>query len=135
MDSEKLLLEEPKGAYLVWVNEKVCGYTISINHVYILLSPGVITRMDAEKLLLDEPKGAYLVRVSEKVWGYTISYRAIDRCKHFLIDASEDQYHFFGPNQLMHDSIIELVNYHKVSYVSILNSALITTVITFIEIL
>ena len=76
--------------------------------------------MDAEKLLLDEPKGAYLVRVSEKVWGYTISYRAIDRCKHFLIDASEDQYHFFGPNQLMHDSIIELVNYHKVSYLSIL---------------
>ena len=87
------------------------------------LSPGVITRMDAEKLLLDEPKGAYLVRVSEKVWGYTISYRAIDRCKHFLIDASEDQYHFFGPNQLMHDSIIELVNYHKVSYMAILNSA------------
>ena len=76
---------------------------------------GVITRMDAEKLLLEKEKGSYLVRVSEKVWGYTISYRAVDRCKHFLIDASEDQYHFFGPNQLPHDSILELVNYHKVS--------------------
>ena len=77
---------------------------------------GVITRMDAEKLLLEKEKGSYLVRVSEKVWGYTISYRAVDRCKHFLIDASEDQYHFFGPNQLPHDSILELVNYHKVSW-------------------
>lgn len=74
---------------------------------------GVITRMDAEKLLLEKPKGSYLVRVSEKVWGYTISYRAVDRCKHFLIDASEDQCHFFGPNQLPHDSILELVNHHK----------------------
>lgn len=71
--------------------------------------------MDAEKLLLEKPKGSYLVRVSEKVWGYTISYRASDRCKHFLIDATEDQYHFFGPNQLPHASIIDLVNYHKVN--------------------
>ena len=74
--------------------------------------------MDAEKLLLEKPKGSYLMRVSEKVWGYTISYRAVDRCKHFLIDASEDQYHFFGPNQLPHDSILDLVNYHKVSNMS-----------------
>ena len=70
--------------------------------------------MDAEKLLLDKAKGSFLVRVSEKVWGYTISYRAGDRCKHFLIDATEDQYHFFGPNQLPHASIIDLVNFHKV---------------------
>ncbi|XP_060605822.1 SH2 domain-containing protein 4B-like [Ruditapes philippinarum] len=74
---------------------------------------GVISRFDAEKLLLEKPLGTYLVRVSEKVWGYTISYRAKDRCKHFLIDASEEQYHFFGPNQLDHNSIIDLVNYHK----------------------
>ncbi|KAL4239942.1 negative regulation of phosphatase [Mactra antiquata] len=74
---------------------------------------GVISRMDAEKLLIDKPQGSYLVRVSEKVWGYTISYRASDRCKHFLIDASEEQYHFFGPNQLPHNSIVDLVNNHK----------------------
>lgn len=70
--------------------------------------------MDAEKILIEKVQGSYLVRVSEKVWGYTISYRAIDRCKHFLIDASEEQYHFFGPNQLTHNSIIDLVDYHKV---------------------
>lgn len=81
---------------------------------------GVISRMDAEKLLLDKPKGSYLVRVSEKVWGYTISYRAVDRCKHFLIDASEDNYHFFGPNQLPHNSIIELVNYHKENPITVI---------------
>lgn len=75
---------------------------------------GVISRFDAEKLLIDKPLGSYLVRVSEKVWGYTISYRAAERCKHFLIDASEEQYHFFGPNQLNHNSITDLVNYHKV---------------------
>lgn len=74
---------------------------------------GVISRFDAEKLLIDKPLGTYLVRVSEKVWGYTISYRASDRCKHFLIDASEEQYHFFGPNQLNHNSITDLVNYHQ----------------------
>lgn len=81
---------------------------------------GVITRMDAEKLLIDKPKGSYLVRVSEKVWGYTISYRAVDRCKHFLIDASEDQYHFFGPNQLPHDSIVDLVNHHKKNPITVI---------------
>ena len=74
MDAEKLLLDKPKGVYLVRFSEKVWGYTISIDHVYILPSPGVKIRMDAEKLLLDEPKGAYLVRVSEKVWGYRYIY-------------------------------------------------------------
>lgn len=74
---------------------------------------GVISRMDAEKLLLDKPQGSYLVRVSEKVWGYTISYRASDRCKHFLIDATGDHYSFLGSNQLSHNSIVDLVNYHK----------------------
>ena len=82
--------------------------------MYNVIYIGVISRFDAEKLLLEKPLGTYLVRVSEKVWGYTISYRAKDRCKHFLIDASEEQYHFFGPNQLDHGSIIDLVNFHKV---------------------
>ncbi|XP_052235477.1 SH2 domain-containing protein 4A-like [Dreissena polymorpha] len=80
---------------------------------------GVISRMDAEKLLLDKPKGSFLLRVSEKVWGYTISYRAADRCKHFLIDATEDNYHFFGPNQLSHNSITDLVQYHKTNPITL----------------
>ncbi|WAQ97165.1 SH24B-like protein [Mya arenaria] len=86
---------------------------------------GVISRMDAEKLLLEKPLGSYLVRVSEKVWGYTISYRAIDRCKHFLIDATEEAYHFFGPNQLPHNSIRDLVKHHKINPITMVGGELL----------
>ena len=65
MNAEKLFLDEPKGAYLVWVNEKLWGYSISIDQVYILPFQSVLTRMDAERLLLDESKGVFLVWVSE----------------------------------------------------------------------
>lgn len=55
---------------------------------------GVISRLEAENYLLNMTLGSYLVRVSERVWGYTISYRAEDRCKHFLVDTSEQGYQF-----------------------------------------
>lgn len=68
---------------------------------------GLVTRLDAEQLLEMEPAGSFLVRLSEKIWGYAISYKDADRCKHYLIDASNGQYQFLGANQTNHTSLSE----------------------------
>ncbi|KAL5018238.1 hypothetical protein ScPMuIL_003960 [Solemya velum] len=80
---------------------------------------GVISRVDAENLLLDRTPGSFLVRVSERVWGYTISYRTADRCKHFLIDTTDGTYQFFGENQICHNSLWDLINFHKNSPITV----------------
>ncbi|KAL1493994.1 hypothetical protein ABEB36_009670 [Hypothenemus hampei] len=72
---------------------------------------GLITRSQAEKLLLDQPYGTFLVRLSERIWGYAISYRAQEKCKHYLVNASQ-KYSFCGNNQMEHNSLGDLVNYH-----------------------
>lgn len=66
---------------------------------------GLMSRTDAEQLLEPEPMGTFLVRLSEKIWGYAISYKDVDRCKHYLINASTGQYKFLGANQLNHASL------------------------------
>uniref|UniRef100_H2Y0H8 SH2 domain-containing protein n=1 Tax=Ciona intestinalis TaxID=7719 RepID=H2Y0H8_CIOIN len=74
---------------------------------------GIISRSDAESLLCSRPERDFLIRLSDKIWGYALSYKAEDRVKHFLIDASEGSYHFFGNDQIRHESLAELVEYHK----------------------
>lgn len=85
-------------------------------------STGVISRVDAENILIKKKIASYLVRVSERVWGYTISYRASDRCKHFLIETSESGYQFLGANQIAHTSLQDLVTFHQVCTIQIVNS-------------
>lgn len=80
---------------------------------------GIIPRMDAETMLINEPTGSYLVRVSERVWGYTISYRASDRCKHFLVDTTENGYQFFGTNQIKHETLADLILYHVNNHITV----------------
>ncbi|XP_065333363.1 SH2 domain-containing protein 4A-like isoform X2 [Cloeon dipterum] len=74
---------------------------------------GLITRQDAEALLKHEPIGSFIVRVSEKIWGYAISLKEEDRCKHYLVDASNGHYQFPGANQLEHKTLGDLVSYHS----------------------
>ncbi|XP_061196788.1 SH2 domain-containing protein 4B-like isoform X2 [Saccostrea echinata] len=88
---------------------------------------GVISRLEAENYLLNMTLGSFLVRVSERVWGYTISYRAEDRCKHFLIDTSDQGYQFFGANQLVHRSLAELINFHKSNPITVTGGELLRT--------
>lgn len=73
---------------------------------------GLMSRTEAEQLLEDEPMGTFLVRLSEKIWGYAISYKDVDRCKHYLINASTGQYKFLGANQLSHSSLNNLIKHH-----------------------
>lgn len=93
---------------------------ISCSHVLFAdnICLGIITRQEAESLLEEKPVGSFLVRVSERVWGYTISYRAVDRCKHFLIDTSDNSYQFFGHNQIAHASLADLVKFHQTKPIS-----------------
>lgn len=68
---------------------------------------GLVRRIDAEQRLANEPAGTFLVRLSEKIWGYAISYKDTDRCKHYLVDATNGTYQFLGANQLSHNSLSE----------------------------
>lgn len=74
-----------------------------------------MSRTDAEQLLEPEPMGTFLVRLSEKIWGYAISYKDVDRCKHYLINASTGQYKFLGANQLSHATLSKLSKIQKLN--------------------
>lgn len=74
---------------------------------------GLITRQEAEILLINEPVGSFLVRLSERIWGYAITYKDHDCCKHYLVDASNGHYQFLGTNQISHNTLSELVSYHR----------------------
>jgi len=106
--------EEPRGA----------GMDPSIQQVAPWFH-GLISRGEAENLLEGKPVGSFMVRVSEKVWGYAISYKGESRCKHFLVDASEGHYQFFGTNQLPHSSLDDLVQHHKDAPISMMGKEIL----------
>lgn len=81
-----------------------CGIDTNLGKPYAWFH-GLVSRNDAEQLLQSEPSGTFLVRLSEKIWGYAISYKDKDRCKHYLVDASNGTYQFLGQNQINHKSL------------------------------
>uniref|UniRef100_A0A8C4YIZ8 SH2 domain containing 4B n=1 Tax=Gopherus evgoodei TaxID=1825980 RepID=A0A8C4YIZ8_9SAUR len=74
---------------------------------------GIISRQEAEELLMNKSEGAFLVRVSEKIWGYALSYRQQNGFKHFLVDASGDFYSFLGVDPNRHETLTDLIDFHK----------------------
>ncbi|CAH1972669.1 unnamed protein product [Acanthoscelides obtectus] len=95
-----------RNAVQEWYREKevVRSATLNSSNKVEPWFHGLITRQEAEKLLLDEPCGTYLVRLSERIWGYAISYKAKDKCKHYLVNATP-KYCFVGKNQLEYDTL------------------------------
>ncbi|KAI6176144.1 SH2 domain-containing protein 4B [Aphelenchoides bicaudatus] len=77
---------------------------------------GILTRQEADSLLANQPCGAFIVRISERIFGYTISYAVGDEggsSKHFLVEKIQEGYQFLGTNQIVHDSLAALVEYHE----------------------
>lgn len=75
---------------------------------------GIITREEAERLLRGRPIGSFLLRVSERIFGYTLSYKSGEDIKNFLVERIIDGYQFMGANQLVHITLMELINHHKI---------------------
>jgi hypothetical protein len=49
------------------------------------------------------------------------------RCKHFLIDAGELHYQFFGDNQHVHFSLSDLLEHHRTNPISSAGQELLQT--------
>ncbi|XP_071503705.1 SH2 domain-containing protein 4A-like [Diadema antillarum] len=88
---------------------------------------GIISRQQAEYLLYPKEPGSFLIRVSERIWGYALSLRDKERAKHFLIDASDGIYRFFGQDQIDHSSLVDLINYHKKVPISVMGREMLLT--------
>ncbi|KAG7522302.1 hypothetical protein JOB18_018853 [Solea senegalensis] len=74
---------------------------------------GFITREDAEEILREKKLGYFLVRLSAKAIGYILSYKGRDRCRHFVINQTENgQFVVCGDDEL-HDTVPDLIEYYK----------------------
>ncbi|XP_040040855.2 hematopoietic SH2 domain-containing protein homolog isoform X1 [Gasterosteus aculeatus] len=74
---------------------------------------GIVSRKEAEERLMSKPPGYFLIRLGESRVGYSLSYRAEDRCRHFMIDASEDgQYNIVGDSR-HHRCLQDMVDFHR----------------------
>ncbi|XP_078393706.1 uncharacterized protein LOC144677509 [Cetorhinus maximus] len=74
---------------------------------------GFTSRREVEELLKEKPLGSFLLRMSESQAGIVLSYSGTDRCRHFIIEQRpEHRYRILG-EELLHDSIPELLDFHK----------------------
>ncbi|XP_067833484.1 uncharacterized protein [Heptranchias perlo] len=74
---------------------------------------GFTSRREAEELLQDRPLGCFLLRLSESQAGIVLSYSGTDRCRHFIIDQLPNGQYLIQGDQRLHNSVIELLQYHK----------------------
>lgn len=117
-----------KAAVIKWFKEEERPKGVGINPETNKIEPwfhGLITRPEAEEILSNRPVGSFLVRVSERIWGFTISYQAEERCKHFLIDACDGTYHFFGTNYQVYSSLHEIITHHTKSPITLLGEEIL----------
>lgn len=117
-----------KAAVIQWFKEEEKPKGVGINPETKKIEPwfhGLITRSEAEEILIQRPIGSFLVRVSERIWGFTISYQSEERCKHFLIDASDGTYHFFGTNYQVYSSLHEIITHHTKNPITLLGQEIL----------
>ncbi|KAG7245361.1 hypothetical protein INR49_010811 [Caranx melampygus] len=76
---------------------------------------GFINRKDAEEILREKELGCFMIRLSEKAIGYILSYKGRDRCRHFVINQSENGQFVVCGDSEGHDTVPDLIEYYKTS--------------------
>lgn len=74
---------------------------------------GKITRGQAEEYLKSKEIGTFLIRKSDSRDGYSLSFRAETRCRHYMIDALPNGKFIIIGEPKTHNSLKDLVEYHR----------------------
>ncbi|KAM3936630.1 myosin-IIIb-like [Leptodactylus fuscus] len=76
---------------------------------------GMISRRDTENLLMGKEPGDFLIRISQNRAGYILSYRAVDRCRHYMIDVRSNGCYVILGEDRAHTSLLALVEFHQIT--------------------
>ncbi|RNA16818.1 myosin-IIIb-like isoform X1 [Brachionus plicatilis] len=74
---------------------------------------GKITRGQSEEFLKNKEIGTYLVRKSDSRDGYSLSFKAENRCRHYMVDALPNGKFIIIGEPRVHNSLKDLIEYHK----------------------
>uniref|UniRef100_A0A4W3GU37 SH2 domain containing 4B n=1 Tax=Callorhinchus milii TaxID=7868 RepID=A0A4W3GU37_CALMI len=107
---------ESREAVVRWFQEEQVSRRSAFERDSNVVAPwfhGIISRQEAEELLMNTAEGSFLTRVSERIWGYILSYRQQTGFKHFPVDASGGFYSFLGVDPIRHETLADLIHFHK----------------------
>uniref|UniRef100_A0A4W3GSI3 SH2 domain containing 4B n=1 Tax=Callorhinchus milii TaxID=7868 RepID=A0A4W3GSI3_CALMI len=113
---ERSFRPESREAVVRWFQEEQVSRRSAFERDSNVVAPwfhGIISRQEAEELLMNTAEGSFLTRVSERIWGYILSYRQQTGFKHFPVDASGGFYSFLGVDPIRHETLADLIHFHK----------------------